>query len=77
MKTIRIKSSCKVLGVDKYPGAVVDVPDQVAETLVALGRASIVNPEIAPEAPEHRDEPQEHRDPAPPVARRARAPKPA
>ena len=57
MQTIQIISSCKVLGVDRFPGASVTVPAAIAANLLALNRAVLVVAE-----PEHRDEEPAHRD---------------
>jgi hypothetical protein len=70
MQTIAIKASCKVLGVDRHPGAVLDVPDAVAANLLAFGRASIVKPEIETRQPEI-----ENRDPVTEPPRKARSQK--
>lgn len=62
MQTIQIISSCKVLGVDRFPGASVTVPAAIAANLLALNRAVRVDAEPAVE---DRDPDLETRDPAP------------
>ena len=67
MQNIRIKSTCKVFGVDRPIGAIVEnVPDAIAQTLAILGRAEIV----APVEVQHRDPEPETRDPETGVAKR-------
>lgn len=71
MQNVRIKSSCKVLGADRYPGAIVTVPDAVAANLFAFRRAEPVTvEEIQTREPEF-----ETRDPEVAPPRRGRPPK--
>jgi hypothetical protein len=68
MKTIKVITSCLISGEHVSTGSSFQVNDRTAVELVALGRASIVTPEIETRQPEI-----ENRDPVTESPRKARS----